>query len=156
MISLQELGKGLTSVSDSVEIGTSGVKVYRLQNSFDARGSLAIADFSQFHPFYPKRIFYIFNVPEGENRGGHAHKECKQFLICLGGECTVKVRNGAESYEIQLDSPLFGLSLPPMTWSTQFNFTYNSTLLVLASDTYLESDYIRDFNDFLIATQITH
>jgi UDP-2-acetamido-3-amino-2,3-dideoxy-glucuronate N-acetyltransferase len=150
MISLRQLGEGLTSVSDSVEIGSSGIKVYRLQNLHDARGSLAIADFEHFHPFYPKRIFYIFNVPEGETRGGHAHKECKQFLICLGGECTVEARNGTESYKIQLDSPLFGLSLPRMTWSTQFNFTDNSTLLVLASDAYLESDYIRDFNEYLL------
>ena len=156
MISLSQLGEGLTSISDSIEIGSSGIKVYRLQNLLDSRGSLAVADFEHFHPFYPKRIFYIFDVPEGEKRGGHAHKECKQFLICLGGECTIEARNGAESYEIQLDSPLFGLSLPPMTWSTQFNFTDNSTLLVLASDAYLESDYIRDFNEYLLAKQITH
>lgn len=155
MISLRQLGESLNSESDSIEIGTSGIEIYKLQNSIEPRGSLAIVDFSRFPPFDPKRIFYIFDVPISEQRGGHAHKKCKQFLICLGGECTVEASKGTEKYEIRLDSPLYGISLPPMTWSIQFNFSRNSTLLVLASDAYQEADYIRDYDKYLLAMQLT-
>lgn len=148
MISLREVGSRIDSAIDSVEIGTTGARVHVLENSHDNRGGLAIVDFSKFKPFLPRRVFYSFGIPEGQTRGQHAHKACLQFFVCIGGECSVEIDNGLEIQQIRLDSPIYGISLPRMVWSSQFDFTENASLLVFASDFYAEDDYVRDHEEF--------
>lgn len=150
MISLLDLGSKMIS-TDSIEIGKTGVRIFSLENSHDDRGALAIVDFSKFKPFLPQRVFYSFGVPAGQTRGQHAHKTCLQFFICVGGECSVEVDNGFESHRIRLDSPIFGIFIPPMVWSSQFDFTEEASLLVLASEFYSEDDYIRNHEEFIKA-----
>ena len=94
MISLESLGKQLTTSVNSMVIGNTGVQIHRIQNSRDSRGALAIVDFFEFTPFVPQRVFFTFDVPEGGLRGSHAHKSCRQFFLCLGGECSVEISNG--------------------------------------------------------------
>lgn len=149
MISLNTLGNQLAAIEKSMQIGNTGVEIHRIQNSRDSRGALAIVDFMEFSPFVPQRIFFSFDVPSEQQRGRHAHKTCRQFFLCLGGQCSVEVNNGKESVKIQMDSPIYGLSLPPMIWSTQSSFSPNSSLLVLASEPYREDDYVRDYEEFL-------
>lgn len=153
MISLRELGSEISTPSDTVEIGHTGVLVYRLNNSQDERGALSIVDFAQFKPFLPRRVFFSFDVPKGQTRGHHAHKKCLQFFVCVGGECSVEVSNGIETHQIRLDSAIYGISLPTMIWSSQYDFSENATLLVLASEPYSEDDYLRDPEEFRKAVE---
>ena len=91
----------------------------------------------------------IFDVPSREVRGEHAHKTLHEYLICVRGECRVAVDNGFERNAIILDDPSFGVHLPPMVWSTQYDHSPDAMLLVLASDPYDNEDYIRDYDDFV-------
>jgi UDP-2-acetamido-3-amino-2,3-dideoxy-glucuronate N-acetyltransferase len=149
VISVREIGSKLASPADSVEIGDTGVHVHRLENFQDDRGGLAIIDFATFKPFTPQRIFYSSNVPKGQSRGHHAHKSCHQFLIALGGSCLVNISDGRHTSQVRLDSELYGISVPPMIWSSQSDFSENAILLVLASEPYREDDYIRDHEEYL-------
>ncbi len=125
------------------------MNVVNLQQAFDSRGSLIAAEIPQEIPFSPKRIFLIHSVPSIESRGAHAHKECHQFLICISGSVRVIVDNGSTSREYLLDSPSQGIYMPPMTWGTQYNYSSDAVLLVLASDHYNPDDYIRNYEEFL-------
>jgi UDP-2-acetamido-3-amino-2,3-dideoxy-glucuronate N-acetyltransferase len=149
VISVSVVGSKLASPTDSVEIGHTRVRVYRLENFQDDRGGLAIIDFLTFKPFIPQRIFYSFNVPKDQSRGQHAHKTCHQFLVALGGSCSVELSNVRETHQIQLDSELYGISVPPMVWTSQRDYSKNAILLVLASEPYREDDYIRDHDEYL-------
>lgn len=122
-----------------------GVSVYRLPLVEDLRGFLTAAeDF----PFEIKRFFLVFDVPSREVRGEHAHRECHQFLVCAHGECRVIADDGAEREEIVLDSPSIGVHIPPMVWATEYRYSPDAVLLVLASDVYKPEDYIRDYAEF--------
>jgi hypothetical protein len=100
-------------------------------------------------PFDVKRIFYLYDVPGGESRGAHAHKECHQFLIAASGSFEVLLDDGKTQQQIQLNRPYQGLHIPPMIWASEINFSSGSICLVLASHVYNESDYIRDYTEFL-------
>lgn len=115
----------------------------------DLRGDLSVGEFEKNVPFSPKRYFLIFSVPTAETRGEHAHKECKQFLICVKGSCKVIADDGENREEFVLDSPNKGLYLPPMTWGIQYQYSSDAVLLVFASSSYDSSDYIRDYDEFL-------
>ncbi|TAL17892.1 isomerase [bacterium] len=115
----------------------------------DKRGALVELDFEQGLPFVPKRLFYIFGVPSGVGRGGHAHKECHQFLVCLKGSVTLHTDDGSTRREYVLDKPNTGLYLPPPTWGRLTNFSADAVLMVLASHPYDAGDYIRDQLEFL-------
>ena len=91
----------------------------------------------------------VFNVPTVEVRGEHAHRELHQFLICLKGQCTVAVDDGHHRDEVVLDRPNVGLHLPPMIWASQYQYSPDAVLLVLASDVYKAEDYIRDYDEYL-------
>jgi dTDP-4-dehydrorhamnose 3,5-epimerase-like enzyme len=82
-------------------------------------------------------------------RGEHAHRTLSQFLVCVRGSCTVRLLDGGGSDEVVLDRPDLGLSVPPMIWTTQYKYSTDAVLLVLASDVYREDDYIRDLDEFL-------
>ena len=131
----------------SRETRLAGVELHPVTHVTDLRGSLVAADFADL-PFNPRRIFSVFGVPSEFIRGSHAHRECAQFLICLTGSIRCLVDNGAVRDEVSL-SGAWGLHMPPMTWGTQYKFTRDALLLVLASDPYDAEDYIRDYDEFL-------
>lgn len=100
-------------------------------------------------PFDIKRVYYITKVPQDISRGFHAHRKLHQVLICLNGSIKIKVKNPKEETEFILNNPSVGLYLGPYTWREMYDFSEGAVLLVLASDYYSESDYIRNI-DFYI------
>jgi|TARA_B110000003_G_scaffold89777_1_gene91830 uncharacterized RmlC-like cupin family protein len=100
-------------------------------------------------PFGVSRIFYLYDIPGGENRGAHAHKECHQLLVATSGSFEVQLDDGNEKKTVILNQPFRGLHIPPGIWASEINFSSGSICLVLASDKYDEKDYIRNYNEFL-------
>lgn len=100
-------------------------------------------------PFEVNRVFYLYDIPGGESRGAHAHKACHQFLIAVSGAFEVLLDDGRTQRQILLNRPYFGLHIPPGIWASEVNFSAGSICLVLASHEYDESDYIRDYSEFL-------
>ena len=100
-------------------------------------------------PFEIKRIFYLFDIPGGESRGAHAHKECHQFLVAASGSFEVLLDDGSTKKMVQLNRPFMGLHILPGIWASEINFSSGSICLVLASQEYDEADYLRDYNDFI-------
>lgn len=117
----------------------------------DPRGNLTFIEGSRHVPFDIKRVFYLYDVPTGEDRGAHAHKELHQFLVCLAGSFDVSIDDGISKRTIHLNRPWKGLHIPPMTWASQVNFDPGSVCLVLASAPYMETDYYRDYDQYLVA-----
>jgi len=126
-----------------------GVELRKLPLIRDLRGDLAFGEYGQHLPFVPQRYFIVFNVPGQEVRGEHAHRQCHQFLVCVAGSCSVVVDDGNIRDEIVLDSPTRGLHVPAMVWATQYKYSADAVLLVLASDIYRPEDYIRNYDDYL-------
>jgi hypothetical protein len=110
----------------------------------DTRGNLTFVEQLNHVPFAIKRVFYIYDIPTAESRGAHAHRELHQFLVCLSGSFDVELFDGNETKTIHLNRPWIGLHIPPMIWASEVNFDPGSICLVLTSDVYCESDYIRD------------
>jgi len=100
-------------------------------------------------PFETKRIFYLYDIPGGESRGAHAHKECHQFLIAASGSFEVLLDDGTTKRQVLINRPDIGLHIPPGIWASEINFSSGSICLVLASHEYDEKDYLRNYNDFL-------
>ena len=113
------------------------------------RGNLSFAEYGQFLPFVTKRYFLVFDVPSKEIRGEHAHKTLHQFLVCVKGSVSVVVDDGKKREEFLLDSIDMGIYIPPMVWGIQYKYSKDAILMVLASDLYDESDYIRNYDNFL-------
>jgi hypothetical protein len=101
-------------------------------------------------PFAIKRVFYLYDIPGGESRGAHAHKECHQFLIAASGSFEVLLDDGKAKRLTQLNRPYIGLHIPPGIWASEINFSSGSICLVFASHPFNEADYIRNYDDFLI------
>jgi len=99
-------------------------------------------------PFKIKRVFYLYDIPGGESRGAHAHRECHQFLIAASGSYEVLLNDGRTQRLIQLNRPYLGLHIPPKIWASEINFSSGSICLVLASEEYNAKDYIRDYEKF--------
>jgi acetyltransferase-like isoleucine patch superfamily enzyme len=127
----------------------SKAKVVEFPEIFDLRGKLTFAESPGSLPFAPKRFFLVYDVPGKDVRGEHAHRELHQFLICIRGSCAVVVDDGQNRCEVALDRPTLGLHVPPMVWATQYKFTADAVLLVLASDIYKADDYIRNYDEYL-------
>jgi WxcM-like, C-terminal len=117
----------------------------------DPRGNLTFIEGDKHIPFQIKRVFYLYDVPGGADRGGHALKTCHQFLIAMSGSFDVIVYDGKEKQRIHLNRSYNGLHLPPMVWREMDNFSSGSVCLVLASEPYNEYDYFRDYTDYLKA-----
>lgn len=100
-------------------------------------------------PFKVKRVFYSYDIPGGEDRGAHAHKECHQFLVAASGSYEVVLDDGVNKRTVLLNRPFFGLHIPPGVWASEQAFSSGSICLVLASHGYDAADYIRDYNDYL-------
>ena len=100
-------------------------------------------------PFEIKRVYYLYDVPGGEERGGHAHKQLQQFIIAASGSFDVTIDDGKNKKTISLNRPYYGLHIIPGIWRELSNFSSGAICLVLASEKYDENDYIRNYNDFL-------
>lgn len=116
----------------------------------DRRGNLSVIE-KEIIPFEIKRVYYLYDVPSGSYRGGHAHKEQLEFLIALSGSFEVVLDDGIEKRRIMLNKPNKGLLIPTMMWRELENFSSSSVCLVLASDTFDEADYIRDYDEFKLS-----
>ena len=100
-------------------------------------------------PFDVQRVYYLYDIPGGEGRGGHAHKELQQFIVAVSGAFDVLLDDGVNKKVIHLDRPFIGLHIVPGIWRELLNFSSGSVCLVMASHKYDEKDYIRDYNEFL-------
>ena len=122
---------------------------YSFQQHGDDRGQLiALEQFKEI-PFHVKRVYYIYDTASGVARGFHAHKTLEQILICIHGSCKIRLDDGREQAVVPLNSPSEGLYVGPGMWREMFDFSPDAVLLVLASELYNESDYIRDYDGFL-------
>jgi UDP-2-acetamido-3-amino-2,3-dideoxy-glucuronate N-acetyltransferase len=123
--------------------------IYRLPRVEDLRGTLSFGETMRQVPFEVKRYFLVFDVTSEHIRGEHAHRRQHQFLVCVAGRCHVVTDDGASRHEVVLDSPAKGVHIPPMVWATQYKFSRDAILLVLASEYYDPDEYIRDYYEFL-------
>jgi UDP-2-acetamido-3-amino-2,3-dideoxy-glucuronate N-acetyltransferase len=126
-----------------------GVRLYELPVIQDSRGSLSFAQYEETLPFLPRRYFIVFDVGEGQTRGGHAHRTVHQLLACVKGSCVVSLDDGKMHHDVSLDRPELALYLPPRIWATQHDFSRDAALIVLASDLYDPGEYIKDYDEFL-------
>jgi acetyltransferase-like isoleucine patch superfamily enzyme/dTDP-4-dehydrorhamnose 3,5-epimerase-like enzyme len=140
---------GTAILEKKVDFDICGVRLYELPIIKDLRGSLSFAEYDKSLPFTPQRYFLVFDVPSKEVRGEHAHRQCHQFLVCIKGNCSVVVDDGLNRLEVLLNRPNLGVHVPPMVWATEYKYSQDAVLLVLASHVYKEDDYIRDYDLFL-------
>ena len=126
---------------------------YMFQPHGDSRGQLvALEEFVDI-PFRIKRVYYMYDTVAGVVRGRHAHKKLEQILVCIHGNCKIRLDNGKEKKVVHLEKPYEGLYVANNMWREMFDFSPDAVLMVLASELYDESDYIRDYDEFLKTTQ---
>ncbi|RAR49111.1 sugar 3,4-ketoisomerase [Flavobacterium lacus] len=123
-------------------------KLIKIPKIEDTRGNLSVIE-NDLIPFEIKRVYYLYDVPAGAERGGHAHKEQKEFLVALSGSFDVILNDGQSEKVIALNKPYEGLLINEGIWRELKNFSSGSVCLVLASEVFEEDDYIRDFEEFL-------
>lgn len=124
-------------------------KIIELPRFLDARGNLSFAEQNNQVPFEIKRVYWVYDVPGGEARGGHAHRELNQLIIAASGSFTVTVDDGINQRSFFLNRPYKGLLLKPGLWRVLEDFSSGAVCMVLASDVYKADDYIRDYQEFL-------
>lgn len=122
------------------------IELPRIQNR---AGNLTAIHNAEEIPFDVQRVFYLYDVPGGESRGAHAHKECHQFLVAASGSFEVVLDDGRAKRVVQLNRPYVGLHIMPGIWAAEVNFSSGAICLVLASHKYDASDYIREYNQYL-------
>jgi dTDP-4-dehydrorhamnose 3,5-epimerase-like enzyme len=115
----------------------------------DPRGNLTFIEQENHIPFAIKRVYWIYDVPGGQERGGHAFKEQREFIVALSGSFDVVVDDGNEKQTFSLNRSYYGLYIPAGLWRHMQNFSTNAVVLVLSSTFFSEEDYIRDYDDFL-------
>jgi WxcM-like, C-terminal len=126
-------------------------KLIELPRINDARGNLSFVEGHNHIPFSIQRVYYLYDVPGGAERGGHGHKELQQLIIAMSGSFDVILDDGFEKKRIHLNRSYNGLYICPMIWRELDNFSSGAVCLVLASNLYDESDYYRDYIQFLTA-----
>jgi hypothetical protein len=124
-------------------------KIIDLPKREDPRGNLTFIEGQRHVPFDIKRVFYLYDVPGGADRAGHALRSCHQFLIAMSGSFDVIVYDAKQNLRIHMNRSYYGLHLPPMIWREIGNFSSGSVCLVLASECYDEEDYFRDYPEYL-------
>lgn len=126
-----------------------GCELRRMKTFSDMRGALSPVEFDKDLPFVPRRIFFVYDVPNERVRGEHSHKACAQFLVAIAGHLSVVVDDGRIADEVRLDRPDLGLLIPPGVWGVQYKFRPGTVLTVYASHGYEADDYIRNYDEFL-------
>ena len=124
-------------------------RIVELPKITDARGNLTFIESCRHIPFEIKRVYYLYDVPGGVERGGHGHKKLEQLMIAIAGSFDVTVNDGRKSKNFHLNRSYFGLYIPRMMWRHLHNFSSSAVCLNLASDFYKEEDYFRDFDEFV-------
>lgn len=124
-------------------------EIIELPKITDPRGNLTVAEQLKNVPFDIKRVYWTYDVPGGESRGGHAHKALYQLVVAMSGSFTVTLDNGEERKTILLNHPWQGLLIKPNTWRTLDDFSSGAVCMVLASELFDEEDYIYDYDDFI-------
>lgn len=124
------------------------VKFIQLPKFLDARGNLSFIEQENHIPFKIERTYWIYDVPGGEKRGGHAYKENEELIVALSGSFDVIIDDGKEMKTFSLNRSYYGLYVPKGTWREMQNFSTNSLALILSSTKYDENDYIRDYDEF--------
>lgn len=125
------------------------IKTVDFEEHGDDRGTLVALEQHKNIPFEVKRCYYMYDTKPGVRRGFHAHKALKQVLICVHGSCKILLDNGKEKEIVDLDKPNRGLFIESNIWREMFDFSEDAVLMVLASELYDESDYIRDYDEFI-------
>lgn len=123
-------------------------QIIELPKITDPRGNLTVAEGTKNIPFDIKRVYWVYDVPAGESRGGHAHKCCREFIVAASGSFHVTLDNGNERITYNLNHPYQGLLVETGIWRTLEDFSSGAVCMVLASDFYEEKDYIRDYDEF--------
>lgn len=123
----------------------SVVELGKIENN---QGNLTVVQSNQNVPFDIKRVFYLYDIPGGEARGAHAHKQCHQFLVAVSGCFEVALDDGVNKRTVTLNRPFYGLHIPPGIWAAEQEFSSGSVCLVMTSETFSEEDYIRDYEQF--------
>lgn len=129
-------------------------RIIELPKISDPRGNLTFIESSNHIPFDIQRVYYLYDVPGGSERGGHAHKELHQLIISMSGSFDVLLDDGREKKRVHLSRSYYGLYVCPMIWRELDNFSSGSVCMVLASNRYDESDYFRDYDKYLSARGI--
>ena len=124
-------------------------RIINFQKHGDDRGMLIALEENKEIPFQIKRVYYMYDTLKDVRRGFHAHKKLRQILICTSGSCKIHLDNGKETAEVLLDKPWQGLFIESDMWREMYDFSSDAVLLVLASERYDESDYIRNYDEFL-------
>ncbi len=133
---------------ESRKINVFDCSILHLPKFGNRNGHVTPINNNQELPFAVKRVFYIYDVPGGESRGAHAHKECHQFLVATTGAFEVLLDDGATKRQVQLNRADVGLYIPPGIWAAEINFSGGAVCLVLASHEYEEADYIRSYEEY--------
>jgi WxcM-like, C-terminal len=124
-------------------------KLIDLPKIADPRGNLTFIENSQHIPFNIERVYYLYDVPGGSERGGHAHKALHQLIVAMSGSFDVILADGRKKQRFHLNRSYYGLYICPMIWRELDNFSSGSVCLVLASNRFDEADYFRNFDDYL-------
>lgn len=130
-------------------------RILSLPKIQDARGNLTFIENSHEIPFEMKRVYYLYDVPGGADRGAHAHKALHQLVIAVSGSFEIELDDGRNKRRFRLDRPYSGLYICPLMWRQLDNFSSGAVCLVLASEVYDEADYLRDYQEFLKAAKGT-
>jgi len=121
----------------------------QLPKILDLRGNLSFIEEDTHLPFKIRRVYWIYDVPGGEHRGGHAFRETEELIVALSGSFDLVLHNGVKKFKFSLNRSYYGVFVPKMMWRTLENFSTNSLALIIASTDYMESDYIRNFDEFI-------
>lgn len=124
----------------------SVVELGKIENN---QGNLTVVQSNLNVPFDIKRVFYLYDIPGGEARGAHAHKQCHQFLVAVSGSFEVVLDDGRTKRTVVLNRPFYGLHIPPGIWAAEQGFSSGSVCLVMASEKFDEEDYVREYETFL-------
>ncbi|CAM3880827.1 FdtA/QdtA family cupin domain-containing protein [Flavobacterium cucumis] len=124
------------------------IKIINIPKIEDPRGNLSVIE-SDVIPYEIKRVYYLYDVPSGAERGGHSHKEQQELLVALSGSFDVVLNDGDDEKVVTLNKPFEGLLITSGIWRELKNFSSGAVCLVVASDIYIEEDYIRDFDTFI-------
>lgn len=123
-------------------------RLLQLPKIEERRGNLTFIEGERHVPFHIRRVYYLYDVPGGAERGGHAHRGLHQFLIAMSGSFDVKINDGSRSTTFHLNRSFYGLYLCPMIWREIDNFSSGAVCMVLASEYFADDDYLRDFDEF--------
>jgi len=129
-------------------------QIIELPKISDPRGNLTFIENSNHIPFDIRRVYYLYDVPGGSERGSHAHKNLHQFIISMSGSFDVELDDGRNKKRYHLNRSHYGLYVCPMMWRLIDNFSSGAVCMVLASDFYIEEEYIRDYNNFLLEAAV--